>query len=73
LGSISVVGPGSRRIRIILPDPDPDPHPGHADPDPADPYQYQFQANENVDKVPVDFFPEHFNMLSKILEKIWHI
>jgi hypothetical protein len=32
-----------------------------------DPDQYQSQVNETVDKV--DFFPENFNVLSKILKK----
>jgi hypothetical protein len=40
-----------------------DRHLGHAD---LIPDRYQFQADENVDKV--DFFPENFNMLSKILK-----
>ncbi len=47
----------------ILPDRDRDRvrNPEHADPDPD-----QFQAGENVDKL--NFFPENFNMLSKILK-----
>jgi hypothetical protein len=49
-----------------LPALDRDQHPGHTDPDAADPYRYKFQANEKVDKV--DFFPENFNVLSKILK-----
>ncbi len=54
-------GSGSGRIRIILPDPDR--HPGHVDPD-----GYQFQANRKVAKL--NYFPDNFNMLSKIL-KMW--
>jgi hypothetical protein len=42
---------------------DRDRYPGLADPDPADPDWYQFQAH-----VFFTFFPEHFNMLSKILK-----
>jgi hypothetical protein len=45
---------------------DRDRHPGHADPDPADPYGYQLEANEKVDKL--NFFPEKFYMLTKILK-----
>jgi hypothetical protein len=38
----------------------------HADPDLADLDRHQFQANQKVNQV--DFFPENFNMLSKILK-----
>jgi hypothetical protein len=51
---------------IILPDPGRDRHPGHADPDPANPDRYQVQANENVEKL--NFFPENFNIVSKIMK-----
>jgi hypothetical protein len=49
------------KFRIILPDPDQDRHPGHAYPDTAIPDRYKFQAS-----VFFNFFPENFNMLSKI-------
>ncbi len=39
-------------------------HPGHAHPNPTDHNRYQFQANEKVYKV--DFFPENFNLLTKL-------
>jgi hypothetical protein len=61
--------PDPNRLRsTFLPDPDQDRdrNPDHADSDPADSDRYQFQADENVDKL--NFFPENFNMLSKILK-----
>jgi hypothetical protein len=48
-----------------LTDPDRDRYPGLADPDPADPDRYKFQAGSTCI---FDFFPEHFNMLYKILK-----
>ncbi len=45
-------------------EPDRDRHPGRADPDPADPDRYHINY-EHIKKL---FFPENFNMLSKILK-----
>ncbi len=50
----------------ILPDQDWVRYLGHADPDPAGPDRYLFQAKDTDDKL--YFFPENFNMLSKILK-----
>jgi hypothetical protein len=48
-----------------LPDPDLDRHPGYADPVPANPDRYGINS-KHIKKF--DFFPENFNMWSKILK-----
>jgi hypothetical protein len=64
---------GSGRIQILLPDPDRDQHPGHADHYPAHPDRYQFKStgNEKVDQL--NFFPENFNIVTKIQKILIHL
>ncbi len=60
--------PGTVIHSVVDPDRDRGPHPGHADPDAANTDRYPFHENYKVDKL--CFFPENFNMMSKI-QKIY--